>query len=194
MNPELDRADEVLDMAAFDRLFGEYRPRFLRFAAGYVADPADAEDIVMESFAAAWRHRDTLTTETFPPYTLTIVKNKCLNRLRGQSRRLRAAEKLHTHHMQVLRTRIATLEACNPEELFSKEARRIVDQTLAQMPERTREIFIRSRFRGQSYKEIADEMGITVKSVEFEISKAMKRLRIALKDYLAFFVFWFTIN
>lgn len=93
-----------------------------------------------------------------------------------------------------MRTRIATLEACNPEELFSKEARRIVDETLAQMPERTREIFVRSRFRGQSYKEIADEMGITVKSVEFEVSKAMKRLRVALKDYLAFFLFWFTAN
>lgn len=192
MNPE--RPDEALDMAAFDRLFGEYRPRFLRFARGYVADPAEAEDIVMESFVAAWRHRETLTAETFPPYTLTIVKNKCLNWLRGQAVRLRAAESLHSHNTQVLRTRIATLEACNPEELFSKEARRIVDRTLAELPERTREIFIRSRFRGQSYKEIADEMGITVKSVEFEISKAMKRLRVALKDYLAFFAFWFTIN
>lgn len=194
MYPETPRPGEVLDMAAFDRLFGEYRPRFLRFAAGYVADPAEAEDIVMESFVAAWRHRETLTVETFPPYTLTIVKNKCLNRLRGQAVRLRAAETLHSHNTQVLRTRIATLEACNPEELFSKEARRIVDETLAQMPERTREIFVRSRFRGQSYKEIADEMDITVKSVEFEVSKAMKRLRVALKDYLAFFLFWFTAN
>lgn len=56
MYPETPRPGEVLDMAAFDRLFGEYRPRFLRFAAGYVADPAEAEDIVMESFVAAWRH------------------------------------------------------------------------------------------------------------------------------------------
>ncbi|MDE6876542.1 MAG: RNA polymerase sigma-70 factor, partial [Alistipes sp.] len=97
MYPETPRPGEVLDMAAFDRLFGEYRPRFLRFAAGYVADPAEAEDIVMESFVAAWRHRETLTVETFPPYTLTIVKNKCLNRLRGQAVRLRAAETLHSH-------------------------------------------------------------------------------------------------
>lgn len=169
---------------------------FRRFSFWATSTP-EKSHLVLNSVAdrfADYRHRETLTVETFPPYTLTIVKNKCLNRLRGQAVRLRAAETLHSHNTQVLRTRIATLEACNPEELFSKEARRIVDETLAQMPERTREIFVRSRFRGQSYKEIADEMGITVKSVEFEVSKAMKRLRVALKDYLAFFLFWFTAN
>lgn len=94
----------------------------------------------------------------------------------------------------MLRTRISTLEACNPEELFSEEARRLVNETLDRLPEKTRTIFIRSRFDGKSYKEIAAEMGVTVKSVEFEVSKAMKILRVVLKDYLAYFIFWFYIN
>ena len=72
----------------------------------------------------------------------------------------------------MLRTRISTLEACNPEELFSEEARRLVNETLDRLPEKTRAIFIRSRFDGKSYKEIAAEMDVTVKSVEFEVSKA----------------------
>ena len=66
--------------------------------------------------------------------------------------------------------------------------------TLDSLPERTREIFVRSRFRGQSYKQIASEMDCTVKSVEFEVSKAMKRLRINLKDYLIVFLFLITID
>lgn len=184
----------VLDIEAFNRLFGEYQQRFIRFAVTYVADVATAEDIVMESFVAAWEKRSMLTVAAFPPYTLTIVKNKCLNHLRSLGVRSRVAEDIHSHGARMLRTRIATLEACDPEELFSQEARRIVNQTLERLPARTREIFSRSRYHGQSYKEIASEMDITVKSVEFEVSKAMKLLRVALKDYLAFFIFWFYIN
>ncbi len=185
---------EVLDIGAFNRLFGEFQQRFIRFAVSYVADVAVAEDLVMESFVAAWERRDTLTAETFPPYALTIVKNKCLNHLRAQHVRQRAAADIHSHGSRMLDLRISTLQACDPEELFKVEARELVNRTLDGMPERTREIFVRSRFQGQSYKEIALEMGITVKSVEFEVSKAMKALRTALKDYLPFFIFWFIIH
>lgn len=188
------QSGSVLDIGAFNRLFREYQRRFIRFAATYVSDVAAAEDIVMESFAAAWEKRSILTVTTFPPYTLTIVKNKCLNYLRSLDVRSRAAEDMHTHGTRMLHTRIATLQACEPEELFSEEARRLMNETLDRLPAKTREIFIRSRFEGKSYKEIAAEMNTTVKSVEFEVSKAMKALRVALKDYLVFFLFWIYIN
>lgn len=190
---EIIRPESNLDMGTFNRLFGEYQHRLIRFARTYVSDEAVAEDLVMESFVAAWENRAMLTTESFPPYTLTIVKNKCLNHLRAQGVRLRAAEDIHSHGMRMLQTRISTLEACDPGELFSVEARALVDQALNALPARTREIFIRSRFQGQSYKEIAAEMDITVKSIEFEVSKAMKILRVHLKDYLPLLVFWFCI-
>ncbi|WP_418992698.1 RNA polymerase sigma-70 factor [Alistipes sp.] len=188
------RTGAPLDLAAFNHLFGVYQQRFIRFAVSYIADEAAAEDIVMESFVAAWSRRETLSVTMFAPYTLTIVKNKCLNWLRAQQVRSRVAEDLHSHGDRMLRMRISTLEVCDPEELFSEEARRLVEKTLAALPERTREIFLRSRFRGESYKQIAAETGTTVKSVEFEVSKAMKQLRTALKDYLAYFIFWFYIS
>lgn len=175
----------ILDLAAFDRLFGEYRPRFIRFAVSYVADASVAEDIVMEGFMAAWERRALLTEKSFPPYVLVIVRNKCLNYLRARRVRLRAEELLHSHGVRLLELKISTLEACEPMELFTDEARRLVNETLARLSGRTREIFIRSRFRGESYKEIAADLDTTVKSVEFELSKAMKALRISLKDYLA---------
>lgn len=186
--------EQPLDLGAFNRLFGEYQQRFIRYAVSYIADADAAEDIVMESFVAAWGKRDALTAGSFAPYTLTIVRNKCLNYLRAQKVRMRAAENIHSHGARMLRMRIETLQASDPEELFSEEARRLVEKTLASLPERTREAFVRSRFHGQSYKQIADELGTTVKSVEFEVSKAMKRLRTVLKDYLPFFVFWFFIR
>lgn len=185
---------EMLDLAAFDRLFGEYRPRFIRFAASYVTDAAVAEDIVMESFMAAWERRALLSERSLPPYVLVIVRNKCLNHLRSRQVRLRAEEDLNSHRARLLELRVSTLEACEPAQLFSDEARRLVDETLARLPERTREIFQRSRFRGESYKEIAASMGTTVKSVEFEVSKAMKSLRVSLRDYLPLFYLFLLID
>lgn len=185
---------EMLDLAAFDRLFGEYRPRFIRFAVSYVTDAAVAEDLVMESFMAAWERRALLSEKSFPPYVLVIVRNKCLNHLRSRQVRLRAEEDLNSHRARLLELRVSTLEACEPAQLFSDEARRLVDETLARLPERTREIFQRSRFRGESYKEIAASMGTTVKSVEFEVSKAMKSLRVSLRDYLPLFYFFLLID
>ncbi|WP_295937061.1 RNA polymerase sigma-70 factor [uncultured Alistipes sp.] len=194
MSIEMLQTKQELDIGAFNSFFSTYQQRFIRFAVTYVSDVAAAEDIVMESFVAAWEKRAILTAETFPPYTLTIVKNKCLNWLRSLVVRSRAAEDIHSHGTRMLHTRISTLEACDPEELFSEEAMRLVQDTLDKLPVRTRNIFILSRFQGKSYKEIAAEMDTTVKSVEFEISKAMKVLRIALKDYLPFFIFWFYIK
>lgn len=183
-----------IDLKAFNDLFGTYQQRFIRFAASYIADTSAAEDVVMESFVAAWENRAALTTASFPAYTLTAVKNKCLNYLRAQGVRMRAAEDIHSHGTRMLNMRISTLQACDPEELFSEEVRRLVQQAVDDLPERTREIFIRSRFRGQSYKEIALEMDTTVKSVEFEVSKATKLLRVRLKDYLIAFIFLININ
>ena len=135
---------EMLDLAAFDRLFGEYRPRFIRFAASYVTDAAVAEDIVMESFMAAWERRALLSERSLPPYVLVIVRNKCLNHLRARQVRLRAEEHLHSHGARMLELRISTLEACEPAQLFSDEARRLVNETLDRLPDRTREVFVRS--------------------------------------------------
>lgn len=160
----------------------------------YVTDAAVAEDLVMESFMAAWERRALLSEKSFPPYVLVIVRNKCLNHLRSRQVRLRAEEDLNSHRARLLELRVSTLEACEPAQLFSDEARRLVDETLARLPERTREIFQRSRFRGESYKEIAASMGTTVKSVEFEVSKAMKSLRVSLRDYLPLFYLFLLID
>jgi RNA polymerase sigma-70 factor (ECF subfamily) len=90
-----------------------------------------------------------------------------------------------------LNTRISTLQACNPEELFSVEIQQIVDETLNMLPERTRIIFTMSRYQNKSHKEIAQEFVITTKGVEFNIDKALKTLRISLKDYFSVFTYLF---
>ena len=90
-----------------------------------------------------------------------------------------------------LNYRLSTLQACDPEEMFSSEITRIVQETLQSLPEQTRRVFEMSRYECRSVKEIAEELSISPKSVEYHITKSLKYLRISLKEYL--FVFYFML-
>lgn len=89
-----------------------------------------------------------------------------------------------------LEIRISTLEACDPKEILSEELRAKVHALLESMPEKTRIAFIHDRLDGKSHKEIAEELGISVKGVEYHISRAVKMLRDNLKDYAPFLFFF----
>lgn len=178
------------ELAIFNKLFSDYKDRFIRFAYTYVRDRAVAEDFVIDSLIYYWENRTRLAEDTnIPAYVLTIIKHKCLNYLQHQQLCQEVAENMQSHAQWELSTRIATLEACEPNELFTEEAQEIVNRTLERLPERTRRIFVMSRMQNMSHREIAAELGITTKGVEFHIAKALKELRVSLKDYLPVFFY-----
>lgn len=176
----------------FNQLFTDYKDKFKYFAYTYLRDEAAAEDIVMESFAYYWENRESLENhENIPAYLLKVIKNKCLNYLRAQSIREKVNQTINEHNARVLQAQISTLEACEPQSIFSEEAKLLVEKALKSMKPQTHEIFIRSREMNQTYKEIAKEMNISTKVVEYHMSKALQIFRIYLKDYY-FAVFFLT--
>ena len=90
---------------------------------------------------------------------------------------------------QELSIRMSALEACNPDEIFSEEVEIIISATLSTLSEQTRRAFILSRFENKPNKEIAEEMEISIKGVEYHISKALKVLRVTLKRLSSFILF-----
>jgi RNA polymerase sigma-70 factor (ECF subfamily) len=181
------------DTQQFNRLYHDCRAGFIRFAETYVEDPAIAEDIVMDSLMYYWENRRLLKHEdNVPAYVLAAIKNKCINWLRRERLREEAERYLRQREDRELNLRLATLEACNPEKLFSDEIRQIVDRVLQSLPVRSREIFVRSKYENRTNREIADTMHLSVKSIEYHITKVLKILRIALKDYRTpiFFLFF----
>lgn len=177
--------EQSFDLQYFNTLFNEYYPRFIRFAMGYVRDVSLAEDFVSDAFTAFWENRNNLLPNTIPPaYILTIVKNKCLNHLKHQQIRLRVKKEINEHAEWLLSVSINTLEACEPNFIFSEEIQQIIDKTLNKLPSKTRQIFILNRYQGFSYKEIAEKMNLSTKSIEFHISKALSQFRFALKDFV----------
>lgn len=144
-----------------------------------------AEDIYMEAIIHYWEKRKELPADTnIPGYILTSVKNKALNHLRHQTIRIDAEDQLYDHRQRELNFRISSLESCDPSELFTIEVKEIIRKTLNELPEQTRTIFFKSRYESKTNKEIAAELEISIKTVEFHISKALKLFRSRLKDYL----------
>ena len=133
--------------------------------------------------------RDELDVDTNPrAYILTLVKHLSLNYLRHQQVRITVEEELSQSMEREQAFRIRTLQDCDPQDLFSEELQQLVRQTLQQLPEQTRLIFFKSRLEGKRNGEIAEEMGLSVKSVEYHITQALKALRKQLKDYLPLFL------
>lgn len=173
-----------VDLNEFNRLFTDNQRSFVRFAYTYIRNEEAAEDVVMEAMMACWEARDRLLSDGNPmAYVLTAIKNRAFNYLHRLQLEGEASAAMSEHAQWELSNRIATLEACDPVELFSDEVQVIIDDTLSRLSSTTRRIFLLSRYEDKSYKEIALLMGMSVKGVEFHVSKALKELRMALKDY-----------
>ena len=114
------------------------------------------------------------------------MRNKALNHLRHQRIRERSSDEL-MRRAAANWTSVSPRSRFTTQSLFSSEIHEIVRQTLAEMPAQTRRIFEMSRFENRRNTEIAAELNLSIKTVEFHIGKVLKVLRVRLKDYLLFF-------
>jgi len=185
LNSDLINKIKKGDNNTFSFVYKSYYRRLFAFANSYLKDDFIAGNIVQDAFMALWEHREKLHPETYlPSYLLTIVKNNSLNHLNHLKTKIKVEENLQSQHMRELELRCLTLSACDPGQMFHSDVERIIKKSLASLPEKTRKAIQLSRFEGLSNKEIAEKLDITVKGVEFHITKALKLLRENLKDYL----------
>ena len=171
---------------SFNDIYTSYYKKSFFFAKSYVHNDLAAEDIASEKLKA-----ESVEEKYILPLLLTILKNKALDYLKHEEVKRSAFEVMADWQQQELSIRMSALEACNPDEIFSEEVEIIISATLSTLSEQTRRAFILSRFENKSNKEIAEEMEISIKGVEYHISKALKVLRVTLKDYLPLFYFFF---
>lgn len=168
--------------AAFEVVFSLYYPRLVYFAKEYVSHE-NAKGLVQEAFISFWEKNPTVRSEPqLQSYLYTSVKNNCLIHLRHEKVKKRfdddAALKMQN---QVY---FSALEQLDTSVIAFQEIESIIEKTLNGLPERCRDIFILSRFEGKKNQEVAEELNISVKAVEAQITKALKIFRTALKDYL----------
>ena len=165
-----------------------YRRCFL-FALSYLHDEMDAEDVASDSIVKYWEVLRRDETTASPALLLTIIKNRSLNCLRNKRLHQDIITNVSESYDREIDIRINTLESCDPQEIFSIEIHKIIAQTIKSLPPLTQQIFEISRDDCLSVKEIALAKRLSEKGVEYHITKALKALRIALKDYLPLFFF-----
>lgn len=179
------------DLKKLNRVIRQYEKPLIQFAFSYIGDFEASEDYVLESFMEYWTNRDMLNEQdnaNILAYILTVVKNKCLNHLRRRKYHDLVSDNIRELHQWELTLQINSLSSTDPKELFESDIFKIVEETLRKLPADTQKIFNLSRYEHKSRKEIAEIMGMSVKGVEYHISKALIELRTNLKDYL-FFIF-----
>lgn len=182
---QLMRAINNGDEAAFRRLFLLYYKRMLFYASGYIDDPFTAEDLVQDLFVDIWEKREKLLiTSSVSSYLFTAIHNRCIQHLR----KLKVKE--NYQQKQLLKLREAEIMATYSNDfVFSElelcEIQKIISFSLSALPEKTKEIFKLSRKVLLSNKEIAEQLNISVKTVEYHISKALANIRVALGNFFS---------
>lgn len=158
-------------------LFRTYYQPLCNYAYTFLQDRQDAEEIVQSTFLMVWEKKNELAIRTsVKPYLYAMVRNACLNALKHEKIKQRhAGEELATAERSY--DSVAHIVATNELEFRIKEA-------IDELPEQCRMVFKLSRFEELKYSEIAEQLGISIKTVENHMGKALKIMRDRLRDYL----------
>lgn len=169
-------SDKTLDRQLFEQLFKVNFVPLCSFARGFVYDTDSAKEIVQDVFINLWQKRETIEQEkSVRAYLFQSVRNRCLNHIRDN-------QKFRSHYLDVELEQ--NNQAWDYDHLVGEEIHKKIEAAIQKLPEKCREVFELSRFEEMKYNEIALKLGISVKTVEVHMSKALKSLREELKDLM----------
>jgi RNA polymerase sigma-70 factor (ECF subfamily) len=156
------------NLLAFNTLYREYSHRLYRFAFGYLKTNAEAEELVQEVFTIIWEKRSDLKEElSFKSFLFTIAFNIIRKHFRTKAY-LSEYFKAGTENELDLQT---------SQKITYESLYQYITELVNKLPDRRKEIFIKSRFEGLSIKEIAEELKISHKTVENQLTDALKFIR-----------------
>lgn len=163
------------DQKAFDTLFRRYYPMLCAYGHRFV-ELEDAEEIVEDSLLWIWENRETLVIESsLNSYLFKMVYRRALNKLAH----IDATQRADTRFYEEMQEMLQDTDYYQVEELTRR-----IEEAVAALPESYREAFVMHRFRDMSYKEIAETLGVSPKTIDYRIQQALRQLRTDLKDYL----------
>ncbi|QHS60506.1 RNA polymerase sigma-70 factor [Chitinophaga agri] len=168
INPQ--RAKDV-----YKQCFQENFERLHRYAFTLLQDNEEARDVVQLAFVKLWQKQEEINLEgAGRAYLYTTVQRECYNIFRSKKVRKNYASAVHATHA----------EEYTDDRLESRELSNRIQAAIDALPPKCREVFCKSRFEDKKYAEIAAELNISVKTVEVQMSKALKVMREQLGDLI----------
>lgn len=165
------------DQSAFEQVFKTHFKSLHAYAFTILKDEDEAEEIVQQVFFKLWERSENLSLQgTITAYLYRAVHNESLNYLKHQ--------KVKANHQLYVAYSMKSQADHAPGKMMSKELAHHFHEALNELPEQCRTVFQLSRFEEMKYREIADKLDISVKTVENHMGKALKLLRTKLVDFL----------
>lgn len=173
------------NILAFNTLYHEYSGYLYRFALGYLKSTEEAEELVQEVFTIIWEKRASLKKElSFKAFLFTIAFNIIRKHFRTKG--------YLTEYFNSLEEGSLVEPATSGEASYDSLHHYIV-KLIDQLPQRRKEIIIKSRLEGRSIKEIAEEMNISHKTVENQLTMALKFIRTKLNNESLALILWYSL-
>jgi len=174
---QIQRKIQNGDIKEYERLFVKYYEPLCHFAFKFLKDMDLSEDIVQEFFYNFWKNRKTFSLKlSLNSYLYQAIRNNSLHYLGHLAVREKHAESVKNDYSH------QAIYSGQDEPTFI-ELNKVIDETLKQLPERCSQIFSMNRFEGKKYKEIAEILSVSVKTVEADMGKALQVFRKSLKDF-----------
>jgi RNA polymerase sigma-70 factor (family 1) len=175
------------DKKAFEQVFNTYYQALCNYARTMLKDMDEAEEVVQNMFFNIWSKRESLQiSSSIKSYVYRATHNDCLNKIKHGKVRAVYADDYKS-------TMSASFHG-SAEVLEAKELGKQINEAIANLPEQCGLVFKLSRFENLKYQEIADQLDISIKTVENHMGKALKLLRTELKDYLPLVMWLFFVN
>lgn len=171
------------DRTAFETIYRLYSNNLYIIAHSYTGDQYIAEDLVQEVFVRLWDQRKNLNIQsTLNGYLFMMIKNKCLDHLRKPRKTLSLEE---SEMLLEERINYYALQDEAASQMIETELEKSIHDAIELLPEACKAVFLKTRMEGLKYREAADELNISVKTVESHMTKALKHMRVYLKEFLS---------
>ncbi|MDR0864140.1 MAG: RNA polymerase sigma-70 factor [Candidatus Symbiothrix sp.] len=171
------------DIKAFEILYKDYHPRMFGYAKRFIADPEVIKDILQELFSDFWNRKEEWSIEiSIRSFLFRMLHNRCIDQLRKQAIHDNFAS-LSSLRLSEIKYRYFDFEEDPFPSIFMAEINEIVEKVIDNLSPQTKEIFQMSRNKGLKNSEIAEEMNLSVRTVEKHIYQTLKILKTRLADY-----------
>ena len=171
------------DEQAFEHLFKLNYNQVVGFCDQFLNDHEQAKNLAQDAFVYLWMNREKVqSTNGIKSFLYTHAKSGCLNTIRHQ----KVISKYVDEHLQSREDQLnrEILESFDFDSIEFSELEQILEQAISELPEKCQLVFRMSRLDGKKNKEIADELQISIKSVEANITRALKSLKKNLTEFL----------
>lgn len=170
------------DELAFEKIFKSNHGQIVGFCNQFITDWDKSQSLAQEAFINLWLNRGKIETlNGIKAFLFTYAKSSCLNYIRHR----KIISKYEDSQLQAKEDQLnrEVLESFDFNSLEFIELEELIMRSINELPDQCRRVFMMSRFEGKKNKEIADDLDISVKSVEANITRALKTLKSELSEY-----------